>query len=34
MVLIKFKSELKQLMKEINKKHQALKFNFKSSKKV
>ena len=34
MVLIKFKSELRRLVKEINKKHKAIKFYFKSSKKV
>ena len=33
MVFIKFEGELKQLKKEINKKHQAIKFEIKSSKK-
>ena len=33
MVFIKFESELKQLQKEINKKHKAIKFDIKSSKK-
>ena len=34
MVFIKFESELKQLQKEINKKHKAIKFDIKSSKKT